>query len=257
MEQNQNPCTRKYLVDYLNAYLEIDRYRDYCPNGLQVEGKAQISRIGVAVTACEETIESAIASEVDALIVHHGLFWDRGSHVAVGSMRRKLKALLDAEINLLAYHLPLDGHCEVGNNWVAARELRAEECEACFPLNGMPIGVKGRISPVSYENFAETLNRYYSHKVHVAPGGDHLIEKVAFLSGGGHKMLFEAVKEGCDALVTGSFDEPLWYQAREEGIHFFALGHSATEEIGPRALGRHLEELFDVECLFINTYNPF
>ena len=248
--------TLSELSRYLNQLFPSKDLVDYCPNGLQIEGKKCIKKIGTAVSASLFTLEQAVEQELDALIVHHGLFWQKDSYVIQGSKKQKIALLLEQDISLFAYHLPLDLHAELGNNWKAAKDLKMFDLEP-FGSGKFPIGVKGKVKPISCEDFKHQLEHYYEHPAHCALGGNPIIETVAIVSGGAHRMITEAAQEGVDAFITGSFDEPVWHQAFEEKINFFALGHSATERVGPLALAYHLEQVFHVPCSFIDITNPF
>lgn len=245
------------LCNYLNELLEAKNYKDYCDNGLQIQGKPKIGKIGTAVSASLETIQTAVEQGVDALIVHHGMFWSRDSQIIIGTKREKIRLLLQNEISLLAYHLPLDSQKELGNNWKAAKDLGWTNLEPFGEINGVAEGVKGCFPPQKIDAFQSSLEVYYQHTAHCALGGKSTVETAALVSGGAYRMLSEAAKEGVDCFVTGNFDEPAWPQSFEEGINFFAMGHSATERVGPRALGEHLKENFALEYTFIDTLNPF
>ncbi len=247
----------KELRRFLDEFLPSNNVVDYGPNGLQVEGKGVINSLATAVSVSLETIETAIEQKADALIVHHGLFWQKDSYVIQGVKRKKLSLLLEHGISLFAYHLPLDMHSQVGNNWKAARDLGWLDLHPFAYLNGIPIGVKGSLPPCSREEFKKRLESYYQHPAICAWGGPDSIQTVALVSGGAHKSIIEAAQEGIDAFVTGSFDEPVWYQAKEEGVNFFALGHSATERVGPLALASHLEQTLHIPCHFLDVENPF
>lgn len=249
--------TLQELCSYLDQLLQPGLYPDHCPNGLQVEGKKEIARMATAVTASLATIEAAIDMNADALIVHHGLFWNRDSYVISGTKRKKLELLLNKGVSLIAYHLPLDANKEVGNNWRAAKELGWRELEPFGIYNGTAIGVKGVFDVQSRDEFAKGLEVYYGHQAHAAPGGRQLVKSAALISGGAHKSLVEAAESGVDCFVTGSFDEPAWHQAYEEGVNFFALGHSNTERVGPRSLALQLEERFGLPVAFVDVENPF
>lgn len=245
------------LQIYLDGLLQSKLFQDYCPNGLQVEGVPSIKHLGVSVSASLETIQKAIKLKCQALIVHHGLFWTREPFVATGTRRDKLKSLLDNGISLFAYHLPLDAHNLYGNNWKAARDLGWTQLEP-FPSGpGIPIGVKGSFPQIAVKDFQKKLENYYKHPAHSALGGNNKVKSAAIISGGAHKYITEAVAAGVDCYITGSFDEPVWNQANEEKINFFAMGHAATEQIGPAALGKHLEEKFGLKVSFIEDKNPF
>ncbi|MCB1136156.1 MAG: Nif3-like dinuclear metal center hexameric protein [Chlamydiia bacterium] len=245
------------LCDYLDSYLDCGAFSDYCPIGLQVEGKPNIQRIGTAVSACETAIEMAVEGGYDALIVHHGMFWSGDSYVVRGAKRRKLERLLDSGISLLGYHLPLDAHRDVGNNWKAARDMGWVDLEPFGIYKGNTIGVKGGFSPVAVDVFQAKLEAYYGHPAHCVYGGKREVSTAALISGGAHQQINEAVAAGVDCFITGSFDEPIWHIAKEEGINFFALGHANTETVGPKALGEHLASKFGVDVGFLDVPNPF
>jgi dinuclear metal center YbgI/SA1388 family protein len=242
---------------YLDSLLPSQGITDNAPNGLQVEGKVHIAHLATAVSASLATIEGAVKQSIDALIVHHGIFWQRDSYIIQGVKRKKLQLLLEHGISLFAYHLPLDMHPLIGNNWKAAKDLDWSDLQPFAYLERVPIGVKGRIAPCSREEFKNRLETYYQHSATCAWGGPPLIQTVALVSGGAHKTILEAAKEGIDAYITGSFDEPTWHQAKEEGINFYALGHSATERVGPKALAGHLEQALNLPCHFLDLDNPF
>lgn len=249
--------TLQELCSYLEVLLQTSSFSDCCPIGLQVEGSNEIDKIAIGVSASLATIEAAIEAKAQVLIVHHGMFWNRDSYVIEGSKCEKLRLLLKHGISLLAYHLPLDAHPLYGNNWVAAKEMGWENLEPFGLYQGLAIGVKGKFSSRSREDFCLQLEKYYCHPAHSAMGGKAIVESAALISGGAHKSILEAAKEGIDCFITGSFDEPIWHQAFEEKINFFALGHYNTEIIGPRALGRHLEAHFKLPCQFLDLVNPF
>ncbi len=245
--------TLQELCTYLDQFLNCAAFTDFCPNGLQVEGKARVSKIATAVSASLLTIEAAVECGADALVVHHGIFWNRDKFEVVGVKKDKLKRLLEKGISLLAYHLPLDAHEQVGNNWRAAKDLGLTDL---MPFCNS-LGVQGRIKAVDCEILRSRLESYYQHPAACAPGGKEKVESVAIISGGAHWNIKDAVAAGVDCFVTGSFDEPVWHIAFEEKINFFALGHSATERIGPRALGEHLQEKWSLPVQFIDIANPF
>ncbi len=249
--------TLEELCIYLNQLLSSQGVNDYAPNGLQVEGKARIVKLATAVSASLATIEAAVKQGVDALIVHHGIFWQRDSYIIQGVKRKKLQLLLEHGISLFAYHLPLDMHPLIGNNWKAAKDLEWSDLQPFGYLERIPVGVKGRIAPCSREEFKNRLETYYQHPATCAWGGSPVIQTVALVSGGAHKTILDAAKEGIDAYITGSFDEPTWHQALEEKINFYALGHSATERVGPIALASHLEQALSLPCHFLDLVNPF
>jgi dinuclear metal center YbgI/SA1388 family protein len=247
----------KKISHYLQDLLQIDRFQDMAINGLQVEGKGKIKSIATAVTASLAVIKQAAKLKVDALFVHHGLFLKGKEQVIKGKFKEKLKLLLDNDISLFGYHLPLDAHEKIGNNWAAAHELGFKNIEPFGFFQGMPIGVKGSFKPCLRSDFQKKLERLYGQPAHAALGGKEKVSSCAIVSGGAHKLIHDAVAEGVDCYVTGSFDEPIWHIAFEEKINFFALGHAATEKIGIKLLGEKLRKEFGVTTTFIDEPNPF
>jgi len=244
--------TLQELCDELNKTLPSGELNDYCPNGLQVEGKPQIKKVGTAVSATLETIAAAIRSGCDALFVHHGLFWYKDPYPIVGSKKKKVELLLEAGVSLLAYHLPLDAHPLLGNNWRAAKDLQLKKCRPFCQF-----GVIGEISRTETSKFIQKVEKYYDHPAAAALGGGKTISRVALLSGGGYKYLQAAKEAGVDCFITGNFDEPAYSVAFEEGIHFLALGHSATERVGPKEVAKYLARKMQVKTEFIDIFNPF
>ncbi|MEZ5315724.1 MAG: Nif3-like dinuclear metal center hexameric protein [Chlamydiales bacterium] len=243
--------------EQLNRYLKSDFFQDYGPNGIQVEGKEEVHRIATAVSANLKTIQMAIDKHCDALVVHHGLFWNGDPYPIRGAKKKKIKLLLDNQISLLAYHLPLDAHQEIGNNWKAAQDLGWENLESFKSRKGMDIGVKGRFKSIFIEHFIKTLETYYEHPAHLALGGKEYLENAALISGGAYRELIVVAEAGIDCFITGNFDEPAWAMAYEENIHFLALGHSATERVAPKALAEYLSREMKLDSEFIDVQNPF
>ncbi len=246
------------LNNQLASYLAIDEYVDFCPNGLQIEGKKEIRSIATAVTADLATIQEAVEKGVDALIVHHGLLWNRSSpERIIGPRYEKIKLLLKHEISLFAYHLPLDGHEEIGNNWKAAKDLGWAQLQPFCEINKKAIGVKGRLEGLAIETLLEKLEGYYGRRGNYALGGKKHISSIALVSGGAYKELERAIETKIDCFISGNFDEPAWPMAMEGNVHFLAFGHTATEKIGPKALAKKIEEMFKIPTHFLDTKNPF
>ena len=248
---------RDELLAYLAELLNVQAFTDYAPNGLQVEGRSEIKKIVTGVTACQALVDAAVERGADALLVHHGYFWKGESPSITGMKKRRLKALLAADINLLAYHLPLDAHPELGNNAQLAK-LLGLRMEGVFGAGGGPdIGQYGRLAQAqSARDFGEQLKRNLGRPAqHVAGGGDN-IETIAWCTGAAQGYLEQAADLGVDAFVTGEISEQTVHIARERGIHFFGAGHHATERGGVQALGAHLAATFDVECEFVDIDNP-
>lgn len=242
---------------HLDDLLHIDEYSDYCPNGLQVEGKPTIRSVATAVSANVATIKEAVKQNVDALVVHHGMFWKGDDYSVCGVKKQKLKLLIENEISLIGYHLPLDGHQLYGNNWKAAMDMKWYNLKPCAYVNGQPIGVYGEFDPIPRDDFTKTLEEFYGHKANMASGGSDIVSSVYLVSGGAYKMMHEAADLGADCFVTGNFDEPAWHDAHEKNINFYAMGHSATERVGPLALCEHIGAHLDIPCEFIDVFNPF
>ncbi len=245
------------LLSHLNDYLQVSLFSDYCPNGIQVEGKQRISKVATAVSASVKIIEEACRRDVDLLIVHHGMFWDKDPYPVLGPKKRKLELLLKHGISLAAYHLPLDAHREVGNNWKAAIDLGWSGLEPFGYYRGLPIGVQGSFSKMPREKLQAALEAYYGQKAAVAFGGKEMVSSCALVSGGAYRQIEEASQKGVDCFVTGNFDEPAWHMAHEGAVNFFALGHAATEKVGPRALADYLRRVHNLDAVFLEELNPF
>lgn len=246
------------LEHYLNNYLSVDLINDYAPNGLQIEGKKQINIIATAVTASHKAIEKAIKLKADALIVHHGYFWKGEPLVIRGLKKNRVQNILQNDINLFAYHLPLDTHLELGNNVLISKVL---EIDAPFShkVNGVDnLLWSGCISsPVTPQNFADFLEqKNLKPRVWIQGDKDREISKIGWCSGAAQDFLQEAYRFGVDAYISGEISERTYYEAKELGIHYFACGHYTTEEFGIKALGEHLSQQFNLQHHYINLDNP-
>lgn len=245
---------RDVLVSELNRFLNVDAFQDYCPNGLQIEGRATVARVMTGVTASLALIDAAIEWQADALLVHHGYFWKGEPAPLVGLKGRRVARLLGAGINLLAYHLPLDAHPVVGNNAVLGRDLGLERLAS---LRADGIGDVGVLrDPLTPAAFAERIAAALGRTPLWLPGGPPRIRRVAWCTGAAQGFLADAAARGADAYVSGEVSERTTHEARELGIHFFAAGHHATERGGPRALGGWLAERFGVVHRFVDLDNP-
>ena len=245
------------LTDYLNNYLEVRRFRDYCPNGLQVEGRAQVNSLVSGVTACLELVEAALAADADAILVHHGYFWKGEPAPLTGMKARRMRRLLETNTNLLAYHLPLDAHPEVGNNVCIARELGWQVEGTLDDDQSPPLALFGRVAaPFEAAAFADTLERVLGREPLWIAGGADTISTVGWCTGAAQDYIQYAVAKGLDAFVSGEVSERTTHIAREEGIHYFAAGHHATERYGVQALGAHLAGKFGLQHRFIEVENP-
>ncbi len=248
---------REELLAYLEGLLDPGAFPDYAPNGLQVEGTAEIRRIVTGVTACRALIEAAIAREADALLVHHGYFWKGESPCLTGYRRTRLALLLRHNINLLAYHLPLDAHPELGNNARLARRLGLEVRGPLDPQAGPSHGLWGRLVPaVSPQAWADRLEAVLGRRPLWIPGGPQQIHTVGLCTGGAQGFIEQAIALGLDAYLSGEISEPTVHAAREGGVHYFSAGHHATERYGVMALGERLAEVFEVEAAYVDIDNP-
>ncbi|MBU6381785.1 MAG: Nif3-like dinuclear metal center hexameric protein [Betaproteobacteria bacterium] len=245
---------RDRLADYLNDWLEISRFKDYSPNGLQVEGKAHIQRVAVAVTATRDVIDQAANWGADALIVHHGWFWRGEDSRVLGYRHRRLRALLMADINLFAFHLPLDVHKEVGNNICFGREMAWPEPEL---LGEQQLIARADLPhAVKVEAMQQHITLRLERQVLVVGATQRPICRLAWCTGAAQDMILEAASLGADAFVSGEISERTTYLARELGVSYFAAGHYATERYGVQALAEHLEARFQLQCCFIEDPNP-
>lgn len=245
------------LVQYLDYYLNSNQFKDYCPNGLQVEGKPQINKLVTGVTASQALIEAAIAQHADAILVHHGYFWKNENPCIVGIKRSRLKLLLDNDISLISYHLPLDVHNRVGNNTLLANKLNIVIDTTLNPNNASIIGLQGHLPvAISVAEFAEKVAQVLNRKPQVVDSGKP-IQKIGLCSGGGQGYIDEAIASGVDLYLTGEASEQTYHSAIENGISFIAAGHHATERFGVEALGNYLAKTFGIEHQFIDINNPF
>jgi len=248
---------RQQLMLHLENLLQSRRIRDYCPNGLQVEGRERIQHIVTGVTASQALIEEAIELGADTLLVHHGYFWKGEDQRVIGIKKERLKALLEHDINLIAYHLPLDVHPELGNNAQLADLL---ELETTGPIDPLDPSTPGSIGKLPKAMTAAEFSIWIAEKLDRTPlhiGEDEdIVETVAWCTGGAQSYLQLAVDAGVDAFITGEINEPAVHLARETGTHFYSAGHHATERYGAQALGQHLEAEFGVKVTFVDIDNP-
>lgn len=243
----------RYLADFLNC----ERYTDYTSNGLQVEGRSELKRICTAVTASYDVILKAADYKADALFVHHGYFWRGEDPVITGIKRQRIEKLLTHQMNLFAYHLPLDCHLELGNNACIAKLLALEEVKSHRVGKIDNLLWSGRLNnPMDANSFALFLDNQFKHKPLVINARNKPIHSLAWCSGAAQDYIVDAKRLGVDAYISGEISERTYYQANELGIDYFSCGHHATERFGIQALGDHLAEVFDLEMMFIDSNNP-
>ncbi|CAH0533885.1 GTP cyclohydrolase 1 type 2 [Vibrio stylophorae] len=246
------------LEQRLNQELRPELIQDYCPNGLQIEGKQQIRKIVTGVTACQALIDAAIEQHADALLVHHGFFWKGESAPLRGMKYRRIAALIQHEINLYAYHLPLDIHPTLGNNAMLAKALEITVDGGLEIHNPQSIAMQGHFEkPVDIQTLTNRIERVFARApLHIGDTGPQVIRRIAWCTGGGQDFIDQAAAQGIDAFISGEVSERTTHSAREQGIHYFAAGHHATERGGVKALGEWLAETYGFDVTFIDVDNP-
>ncbi|MBS1159227.1 MAG: Nif3-like dinuclear metal center hexameric protein [Proteobacteria bacterium] len=245
---------REELVEYLDGLLESGKYRDYCPNGLQVEGRPEVRRVVVGVTASQALLDAAVAVRADTILVHHGYFWKGEDGRVTGIRKQRLKTLLANDINLLAYHLPLDAHPLLGNNAQLATRLGWLP-EGRFGDQDMAwlgrAAAEGRAA-----DLAGQLEQRLGRKPLLIAGDDRPIRRLAWCSGGAQGYFEAAIGLGVDAYVSGEISEQTVHLARESGVAYLACGHHATERFGVQAVAAHLVANCGLDCQFVEIDNP-
>lgn len=244
----------KELLHYTGQILEVARFHDYCPNGLQVEGRTEVNHIVSGVTASMALLEAAQAAGADVVLVHHGYFWRGEDACIVGVKKRRIEFLLRHGLNLLAYHLPLDAHPELGNNAQLAQRLGLST-EGYVGEQGLI--AHGRLAATRTLAVFQTDVAQALQRVPVVIGDlEREIRRVAWCSGAAQQFLEQAITLGVDAFISGEISEPTVHLARESGVAYIAAGHHATERYGVQALGQHLADRFALTHRFIDIDNP-
>ena len=248
-------CSRQQLSEFLDNLLEPERFQDYCPNGLQVEGKNEIHRLVTGVTASQALVDEAIKRRADAILVHHGYFWRGEQPCLTGMKARRIRSLLSADINLFAYHLPLDWHPRVGNNVTLGEIMGVEGCGPLNPADTNTPVFKGRLSPeITVQTLAARLLDGLGREPLVIGEGN--VNSIAWCTGAGQGYLDAAADAGADVFVTGEVSEQSVHTARERGIAFIAAGHHATGRYGVQALGAEAAKCLGITHDFIEIDNP-
>ena len=241
------------LEKLVNQLLNTATFRDYAPNGLQVEGRSEIQKIVTGVTASQALLDEAVRLKADAVLVHHGYFWKSESPLIKGMKRQRLKTLLANDINLFGWHLPLDAHPVLGNNAGLAKLFGIEvkgEIEQLLPWGELDV-------PLTGEQLAQRIDYALGRTpLHCGDNAPALIKRVAWCSGGGQSFIDAAAEFGVDAFISGEVSEQTIHSAREQGLHFFAAGHHATERCGIQALGEWLKQNHGLDVTFIDIPNP-
>lgn len=242
------------LRDYSASLLQTAQFKDYSPNGVQVEGRGEVLRIATAVTASMHVLEEAIAWGADAILVHHGFFWRNEDACIVGIKKHRIAHLLKHDVSLLAYHLPLDAHAALGNNAQLGKLLGVEEHGRFGEQN---IACYGALKqPQALTGFTQAVSLGLQRPPQVIGPEDKMVSRVAWCSGGAQGYFEAAIALGVDAFLTGEISEQNYHLANESGVAFIAAGHHATERLGIQALGAHLAEKFNLEHRFFDQNNP-
>ncbi|CCG86618.1 type 2 GTP cyclohydrolase I [Erwinia piriflorinigrans] len=241
------------LEQRVNQLLSSADFSDYAPNGLQVEGRSEIKKVITGVTACQALLDEAVRRQADAVLVHHGYFWKNEAVAIKGMKRQRLKTLLANDINLFGWHLPLDAHPQLGNNAMLAELFGIEVKGEVLPL--VPWGELTQ--PISAAGLTQHISQALGRvPLHCGDNAPSVIKRVAWCSGGGQGFIDAAAAFGVDAFITGEVSEQTIHSAREQGIHFFAAGHHATERGGIKALGDWLATQHGLDVTFIDIDNP-
>lgn len=247
-----------FLENYINQLLNVEEFQDYAPNGIQIEGKKLVKKIATAVTASKYVLDKCIDLKIDALLVHHGYFWKGERPVIRGLKYQRLARIIKNDINLFAYHLPLDTHPTWGNNACMAEKIGVQVTEKFSWNQARHLLWLGLLhTPKSPTVFLEHLKHLYGSQVVHVSSEKNEIKNIAWCSGGAQDLFEEVIKHDVDAYVTGEFNERTYHLAKESNIHFYALGHHASERDGIISLGNHLEKEFNLEHYFIDENNPF
>ncbi|EXI74818.1 MAG TPA: Nif3-like dinuclear metal center hexameric protein [Candidatus Accumulibacter phosphatis] len=245
---------REELTRYLEDLLEPGRFRDYCPNGLQVEGCPEIRRLIAGVSASQALLDVAVENGADAILVHHGWFW-RGEDCRVTGIRKtRLQTLLRHDINLYAFHLPLDSHHALGNNAQLAQRL---DWIADGRFGEQELGWLGHLSvPACAREIGDRVALALQRPPLLLGAGERPVSRVAWCSGAAQGMFEQAIALGVDLYLSGEVSEPTAHLARESGVAYLAAGHHASERYGVMALAAHLADRFALDCQFVDLDNP-
>ena len=242
------------LNDYLNTLLQAERFSDYCPNGLQVEGKQEINKIVTGVTASMALLQAAAEAKADAILVHHGYFWRGEALPITGIKKRRIQFLLQHDINMFAYHLPLDAHAELGNNVMLSKQLGLTITGRAGDKDMLLLAELSQ--PQTLQTLVETIVRKLQRTPQVIGDLNKPIKHIALCTGAAQGYIEQAVAAGVDVYISGEISEQTVHVARESGMSYISAGHHATERYGIQALGEHLAQKFDFQHEFIDIDNP-
>lgn len=251
-------ASRDEIVSFCDDLLEISRFEDYGPNGLQVPGRSPVAKIVTGVTANRAFLDGAVEAGAELAIAHHGLFFGDQPRALSEQLAERLRIVLTHRVSVAAYHLPLDAHPEIGNNALLCRALALEPGGDAFAeIKGRPIGIIGHSSEgIPAAELIERVRSVTDREPLVFDAGPETVHRVGIVTGGGSRAIAEAAALGLDAFLTGEPSEHVMGDAREAGIHFIAAGHYATETFGVRRLGELVAERFGVQQEFIDVPNP-
>ena len=245
------------IIQWCDQTLKSSEFKDYAPNGLQIEGKTEVRKILAAVTASQDAIDAAIRENADLLLVHHGYFWKGEAYPITGMRGKRIKSLIQQDISLVGYHLPLDSHPTLGNNAAISDLLELQNIEALDPTERHPIGnigyLKSAMSPEAFKAFVS--ERLGFDAIHL-PCDKSTIQKVGFCTGGAQDYISKAALQNCDAYISGEVSERTFYEAAELGVHYYACGHHATEKYGVQRLAKAISEQFNIEYSYFELNNP-
>ena len=244
------------LSNWCDQYLSIDAFKDYCPNGLQVDAATSIRHLVTGVTASQGLIDAAIDANADAILVHHGYFWKGEDQVLTGIKGKRIRSLLQNNISLLAYHLPLDAHPIVGNNVQLAQRLGLKITGGLYPHESHPVGNVCECSTQSISTLIDTITKVLNREPLHLQAGNTQINKIAICTGAAQDMIEQAAKQGCQLFISGEVSERTTHLARELNVDYLACGHHATETFGVQALGDLIATEFNTQVSFIDDPNP-
>ena len=242
------------LTHYTQQLMQVERFKDYCPNGLQVEGRAEIRKIVTGVTASMAMLEAAYEANADLVLVHHGYFWRNEDERIVGIKRNRIAFLLKHDLNLMAYHLPLDAHAELGNNVQFGKILGLNTVDYSGETSLVAYGELREA--VTLSDFAMQVETCLQRSPLVIGNPEKMIKKVAWCTGAAQGYIDSAAALGADLYISGEISEQTTHQALEMGVSYISAGHHATERYGIQALGEHLAEKFDLVHEFLDINNP-
>ena len=251
-------ASRDAIIAFCDELLDAQGFGDWCPNGLQVPGSPEVSKVATAVSAHQASIEAAIEAGADLLLTHHGLFWDFHDRALSEAMAKRLKTALMADLSVAGYHLPLDAHPEIGNNALLCSLLGLEQAPDGFSeTKGREIGAIGTATPpIPVEELSDRIRTVSGRDPLIFESGPEMVSRVGIVSGAASSGIHEAIALGLDAFVTGEPAEHVMADSREGGIHFIAAGHYATEVGGIRRLGERVAEEFGIAEEFLDIPNP-